>query len=78
MVNWEERITVDPEVLAGKPIIKGTRVSVEFIIELLSGGTSIEELLKNYPRITKEDVLACLAYAKDVLQDFHEYPLKAT
>jgi uncharacterized protein (DUF433 family) len=78
MADWEERITIDPEVLAGKPIIKGTRLSVEFIIELLSGGVSIEELLENYPRITKEDVLACLAYAADVLQDMRVFPLKAS
>jgi uncharacterized protein (DUF433 family) len=51
---------------------------VEFIIELLSGGVSIEELLENYPRITKEDVLACLAYAADVLQDMRVFPLKAS
>lgn len=78
MAVWEDRITIDPEVLAGKPIIKGTRLSVEFIIELLSGGISIEELLENYPRITKEDVLACLAYAADVLQDMRVFPLKAS
>ena len=78
MADWEKRITVDPEVLAGKPIIKGTRLSVDFIIELLSGGISMEEILENYPRITKEDILACLAYAADVLQDMRVFPIKAS
>jgi uncharacterized protein (DUF433 family) len=78
MADWEERIIVDPEILAGKPVIKGTRLSVEFILGLLGDGVSIEELLENYPRITKEDVLACVAYAADVLQDLRVFPLKAS
>jgi len=78
MADWEERIVVDSQVLAGKPVIKGTRLSVEFIMGLLGGGVSIEELLENYPGITREDVLACLAYAADVLQDLRVFPLKAS
>jgi len=55
------RIIVDPEILAGKPIIKGTRLAVEFIIELLANGWSHDDILKNYPGLTSEDILACRA-----------------
>jgi len=47
--DWRERITVDPEVLSGKPIIKGTRIAVEFILELLANSWTVEDILKNYP-----------------------------
>lgn len=62
-MSWKKRIVVDPKVLLGKPIIKGTRLSVEFIVGLLAKGWPIEEILENYPGITKKDVQACLAYA---------------
>ena len=77
MKDWEKRIIVDPEILAGKPVIKGTRLSVEFILGLLGNGVSMEEILENYPNITKEDILACVAYAADVLQDIRVFPVKA-
>lgn len=77
MKNWEEKIIVDQEILAGKPVIKGTRLSVEFVLGLLGDGVSAEEILKNYPNITKEDILACVAYAADVLQDMRVFPVKA-
>jgi uncharacterized protein (DUF433 family) len=54
-----ERIIVDPEVLTGKPVILGTRLSVEFILELLAAGQSTDDLLANYPGLTREDILAC-------------------
>jgi uncharacterized protein (DUF433 family) len=56
-----ERIVVDPEVLAGKPVIRGTRLAVEFILELLAAGQSEKELLANYPGLSREDILACLS-----------------
>ncbi len=59
----EERITVDPQVLVGKPIVKGTRLAVEFIVDLLAQGWSEADILRNYPQLTREDVQACLAYA---------------
>lgn len=62
-----ERISIDPKVLAGKPCIKGTRISVEHILRELSAGLPIDELLKAHPHITREDVLAALAYAADNL-----------
>ena len=78
MTNWEERVVLNPEILAGKPVVKGTRLSVEFILELLGNGVSMEEILEKYPRITKEDVLACVAYASEILHDIRVFPLKAS
>ena len=57
-----ERITADPRILGGKPIIKGTRLSVEFILNLLASNVSEEEILEDYQRITKSDIHACLRY----------------
>ncbi len=64
-MSWQDRIVIDPGVLSGKPIVKGTRLAVEFIVELLAQGWTEAEILKNYPGITREDILACLAYARE-------------
>jgi uncharacterized protein (DUF433 family) len=61
-------ISIDPEILAGKPAIKGTRLGVEFIIGLMAEGISEAELLASYPGLTREHVLACLAFARDALE----------
>jgi uncharacterized protein (DUF433 family) len=66
--DWRSRITIDPKVLAGKPVIRGTRMSVEFILDLLANGWTIEEILENYPQLKKEDVIAALKYAAEVLK----------
>jgi uncharacterized protein (DUF433 family) len=66
--NWKSRITIDPKVLAGKPVIRGTRMSVEFILDLLANGWTIEEILENYPQLEREDVIAALKYATEVLK----------
>lgn len=63
----EERILVDPLILHGKPVVRGTRLAVEFIIELLAQGWSEAEILDNYPGLTTEDIRACLAYASALL-----------
>jgi uncharacterized protein (DUF433 family) len=68
MMNWRDRITVDPKVLVGKPVIKGTRIAVEFIMELLAEGWTVEQILKNYPQLTSEDIQAALHYATEVLK----------
>jgi uncharacterized protein (DUF433 family) len=60
-MNWQERITVDPKVLAGKPTIKGTRIAVEFIVDLLGRGWTPEQILHEYDHLTPEDIQACLA-----------------
>jgi uncharacterized protein (DUF433 family) len=72
-----ERIVVDSEILAGKPVIRGTRLAVEFILELLAAGESEGELLANYPGLTREDVLACLAYASYLAHEYRAYPIPA-
>ncbi len=58
-----ERITANPQILGGKPIIRGTRISVEFILELLASDVSEDEILEDYPHLTKDDIQACLKYA---------------
>jgi uncharacterized protein (DUF433 family) len=72
-----ERIVVDPEVLAGKPVIRGTRLAVEFILEILAAGQSERELLTSYPGLTREDVLACLSYASYLAHEYKAYPIPA-
>ncbi len=62
-----QRITQKPEIMLGKPVIKGTRLTVEYIISLLAQNTSIEEILAEYKGLEKEDILACLTYAENVL-----------
>jgi uncharacterized protein (DUF433 family) len=74
-MNWEGRIVIDPEILCGKPIVKGTRLAVEFLVDLLAQGWTEAEILKNYPGITREDILACLAYASAALRAEKVYPV---
>ena len=66
-MNWRERITADPAVLVGKPVVKGTRLSVEFILGLLAQNWSEGEILRNYRGLTREDMRACFSYAQDRL-----------
>jgi uncharacterized protein (DUF433 family) len=73
----EARIIVDPKILVGKPVIRGTRISVEFVIELLADGWSEADVLANYPGLTGEDIKACLAYARDILKAEKVYPSAA-
>lgn len=75
-MKWQERITVDPDVLVGKPVIKGTRLAVEFIIDLLAQGWNEAEILRNYPGLTHEDIQACLGYASEILRSEKVYPLE--
>lgn len=75
MVNWKQHIISNPSVLSGKPVIKGTRISVELILEKLSEGESIEQIVKSHPHISKENIMACLAYAKDSLSNEVIYQL---
>jgi uncharacterized protein (DUF433 family) len=72
-----DRITVDPEVLAGKPVIKGTRLAVELILELLATGQSESELIESYPTLKREDILACLSYASYLAHEYRAYPIPA-
>jgi uncharacterized protein (DUF433 family) len=72
-----DRIVVDPEVLAGKPVVRGTRLAVELILDLLAAGQSDDELLTNYPCLTREDILACLSYASYLAHEYKAYPILA-
>jgi uncharacterized protein (DUF433 family) len=76
-MNWRERITVDPDALVGKPVVRGTRLSVEFAVGLLTEGWTERQLLANYPTLSAEDVRACLAYAAEILRDETIYPMSA-
>ena len=67
-IDWRDRIVIDPNVLVGKPVIKGTRMSVEFVVDLLARGWTFEQILHDYDHLTPEDIRACLAYATDMLR----------
>ena len=67
MRDWRKRIAVDPDVMLGKPVITGTRIPVEDILRKLASDVSIEDVLRDYPRLTKDDVLAALGYASDAV-----------
>ena len=75
-MSWQERISIDPEVLVGKPVVKGTRLAVEFIIDLMAQGWSEAEILRNYPGLQHDDIQACLGYASALLRAEKVYPLK--
>lgn len=68
-MEWQSRIVINPSVLTGKPVIKGTRLAIEFIVDLLAHGWSEQDIISNYPGITRDNILACLAYASDVLRE---------
>ena len=74
-MNWEGHIVIDAEILCGKPVVKGTRLAVEFIVDLLAQGWSPTDVVKNYPGVTEDDIRACLAYASAVLHAEKVYPL---
>jgi uncharacterized protein (DUF433 family) len=69
----EERIEIDAHVLVGKPVIRGTRLTVEFVVELLANSWSDQQILDNYPGITTEDIHACLYYAANTLKSEQAY-----
>ena len=71
------RITLAPDVLTGKPVIHGTRLSVEFIIGLMADGWTEAAIIENYPGITHDDIIACLAYARDALSSEKVFPSAA-
>ena len=71
------RLVLDPAILAGKPIVRGTRLAVEFIIGLLADGWSPVDILRNYPTLSQDDIAACLAYARDALKSEKVFPSAA-
>lgn len=77
-MGWRDRIETNPEVLTGKPVVAGTRISVELVVELLAENWSIEEILEQYPALSREDIQACLHYARETLQSERVYPVKTS
>ncbi len=71
------RIVLDPAILVGKPVIRGTRLSVDFVIGLMADGWREADILRNYPGLSHDDLTACLAYARDVLRSEKVYPSAA-
>jgi uncharacterized protein (DUF433 family) len=74
-MDWEDRIDINPRVLVGKPVIRGTRIAVEFLVELMAEGWTREQILKNYPQLTVADIQAALHYAAETLKQERVYPL---
>ncbi len=74
---WQERIVLDPNVLVGKPVVRGTRLSVEFVVGLVANGWTEAQIFENYPGVTRDDVTACLRYAHMLLQQERVYPVPA-
>ena len=72
---WRDRIELNPEILTGKPVVRGTRLAVEYVLDMLDSGVAEAQILENHPRLTHEDVLACVAYATDVLKSERVYPV---
>ena len=74
-MEWRPHIETKPEVLAGKPVVTGTRIPVELVVELLAQDWSTEEILEQYPALSQEDIQACLHYASEVLRTERVYPV---
>ena len=70
-----QRITIDPKVMVGKPVIKGTRVPVELIVKLMANGATEKEILKGYPQLTEDDIKASLLYAAKILRNEEIHPI---
>lgn len=66
---YQKRIIQDPKILVGKPVVKGTRIPVELVLAKLADNPDIDELMADYPRLTKEDIKACLEYAKVLVEN---------
>jgi uncharacterized protein (DUF433 family) len=74
-INWRDYIVCDPQILCGKPTLKGTRLSVEFVLELLAAGSDVEELLQDYPTLTRTGIRAVLGYAAETFREDRIYPI---
>ena len=78
-MDWREHIETDENILLGKPVIKGTRISIEHIIDLLASGWTEQQILENYPRLLKEDLQAVFAYIQEIIKDglIYNKPVKS-
>ena len=77
-MTWQERIEMTPDVLDGKPVATGKRVPVDLVVELLAQDWSTDEILAQYPALSREDIQACLHYASERLQSERVYPVEKT
>ncbi|MBI5288999.1 MAG: DUF433 domain-containing protein [Chloroflexi bacterium] len=77
-MDWRGHITSNPKVLGGKPAVKGTRLAVDFVLGLFAAGWTMEQVLENYPTLSRESVQAVFSYAAETLHDDQRYPLPAT
>lgn len=68
-MTWQEYITTDPEILGGKPIVRGTRLAVDFLLGLFAAGWSADQVLTSYPQISQDSLRAVFAYAADIAKD---------
>jgi len=75
-MEWRDRITVDSGTLGGKPVVRGTRISVEMVVDLLGAGRSHAQILESYPHLTEADIRACLLYAGELLREEEVFFLK--
>jgi len=71
---WQ-RVSIDPRIMVGKPVIRGTRIPVELIVRMLAQGITMSDILREYPRLQREDIRAALAYAAQVLANEDVFPL---
>jgi uncharacterized protein (DUF433 family) len=74
-MDWREWIEINPAILVGKPVVKGTRLAVDFLLDLVAAGCPEDEILRNYPGLTHKDLLACVAYAAEIIRTERVYPL---
>lgn len=75
-MDWRDRIVAHPNLLVGKPVIKGTRISVELVMDLLAGAYTTDQIIQQYDHLSREDIQACLAYAKDIVHSERVYAVK--
>ncbi|MCP5050455.1 MAG: DUF433 domain-containing protein [bacterium] len=71
-----ERIAMNPKVMGGKPVIKGTRLTVQYILKLMADGLSFTDIKKEYNGITNEDLTACILYASEIMENIEFFPLQ--
>ena len=76
-MDWREHIELRPEVLVGKPVLRGTRLSVEHVLEMIAAGVTEEQMLANHPRLTADGLRACGAYACELVRSERVLPLSA-
>jgi uncharacterized protein (DUF433 family) len=75
-MDWREHIHSDPEILAGKPVVKGTRLSVDFLLELFANGWSEDQVLESYPNLTRDSLRAVFAFAAESTRDERAFELR--